>query len=67
MPEAATYTTGKPDDAGGPARGSIYTLKSGAGGSPSYKSKGSPTAREAQYEGKHRHGTGSRPKALMSV
>ena len=27
MPEAVLYTTGKPDDAGGPPLGSIYTWK----------------------------------------
>ena len=27
MPEAVLYTTGKPDDAGGPPQGSTYTWK----------------------------------------
>ena len=55
MPEAVLYTTGKPDDAGGPPQGSIDTWKPVSAGchinctrEARYLHKGSPTEREAR-------------------
>ena len=46
MPEAVLYTTGKPDDAGGPPLGSIYTWK------PVYAGGHIVCTREARQSGR---------------
>ena len=48
MPEAVLYTTGKPDNAGGPQPRFYVDMEGGLGRRPYSSYMGSPTEREAR-------------------